>query len=152
MLLRTVPVLVLIAILPLTHACGAEERECFGTYLGGRFTNAEVRALTEVLEAFEAVGLNEPCYIVSFIWDVQTPYRGVPWKDYRTPAGVEPTNPEEGYKGLCSREFGVVYIRRVGNAEPYLYWLLIHELLHAVGYDHGDRMRAKELEVREELH
>jgi hypothetical protein len=149
----------LVALLAVYGAsCGeAEEPPCHGTYLAGEFTNEEVEALTKVLQTFSDMGIEEPCYLVTFIWSPEHPFRGGVWKDYRTTSGVEPEDPEQGYKGLCDRGYKglcdrtnkIVYVRRSGNAENKLYGLLIHELLHAVGYNHGDNMKAKENEVWE---
>ena len=95
--------------------------------------------------------MSDPCCLVSFIYRPDQPFKGTIWKDYRNPAGVVPTDPSEGYKGLCDRTNGVVYVRRFGNAEAHLYSLLIHELLHILGYDHGQRMQAWEEEVWKHL-
>jgi hypothetical protein len=68
---------IIIVCVVLFVACGieAQEEPCGGAYLAGTFTNVEVAALTDVIEAFEAVGLPEPCCLVTFIWAFDQPFR-----------------------------------------------------------------------------
>ena len=113
------------------------------TWIDGPATAEEEEALEAVLAAFKGVGLPDPCYRVVFVREPEQAIRGTTWAEFRL-TKVQPRNLAEGYRGLCDRAYRTVYVRRFGEAEPYLISLLIHELVHAVGYDHGPEMRRVE--------
>ena len=128
--------------------CGTPETDtCVAgpCYLAGDFTDEEARAVTVVTRAIVDAGYTEPGYAISFIHSPEATFKGTLWVDWR--CGVEPRNPAEGYRGFCCRKWCMVFVRRFGEARPYLYELLVHELVHALGYDHGERMRAAEKEI-----
>jgi len=124
-----------------TVACG---EDCVhGVMLCGDYDPLDARVVTLVTRAFQAVGIEEPCYCVIFVYSPDAMFRGKRWADFRVP-DTPARNPDEGYRGFCDRDFLAVYVRRYGEAAPHCLSLLIHELLHAVGYDHGPAMKATE--------
>jgi hypothetical protein len=110
----------------------------------------EARALTDVTNAITDAGFTEPGFAVNFVHSGDAHFKGTTWAEWRI-GGIEPRNPEEGYRGYCDRRWGMVFIRRFGEAEPYIHSLLIHEILHARGYDHGLEMKAAEERVWDQM-
>ena len=127
-------------------SCG-EEAECgLGVTLVGEWVEEEAQAVVEVTGCLVEVVGREPNALVNFVRE-DSEFRGVAWRDYRLP-GVVARNESEGYRGLWDAEFCMVLVRTFGEAEAFLRELLEHELLHALGYTHGEEMREVEREVR----
>ncbi len=127
--------------------CGADDSQCAAQCtLVGSWTEVEAHALTQVTGAMQELGLPRPTCWVNFVHSPDAEYKGVAWKDYRIP-GVKESHPGEGYQAIYSHEYCMALVRRYGEAGPYLVELLIHELLHSVGYAHGDVMRQAEQEI-----
>lgn len=59
-------------------------------------------------------------------------------------------NAAEGWRGWYHD--GMAYVRRYGEAEAYLESLLIHELAHSVGFQHGPEMKRFESQLKEQMH
>jgi len=136
-------------LLLLLTACGTDPCNG-GTYLAGDHTQEELTALTDVLRAFRDAGYAEPDAAVIFVRSPDMRFKGTTWGAWR--AGDYPANNEgEGYRGYWDESACAVYVRRYGDAEPYLYQLLVHELAHAAGYIHGSRMRAFEATIWDEM-
>lgn len=112
----------------------------------GDWTDEEARALTEVSKAIVDAGFVETGYAVNFVHSPDAHFKGTTWRKRRV-GGIEPTDPEVGYGGWCDHPWMMVFINRCGSKEPFLYSLLVHELVHALGYDHGPAMRAAEEKV-----
>ena len=137
------------AITLLIISCGTSESntcEAGPCYLVGDYTQEEARAVTTVTAAIVVAGYTEPGYMVNFIHDPLAHFKGTTWKEWRI-GGIPPTDPEVGYGGYCDREWCMVLINRCGSKKPHLYALLVHEILHAVGFDHGIEMRKAEEKV-----
>lgn len=138
-----------IILMLLISSCGdgSEDQRYSESWIDRLATSEEIQAFEEVLEAFYEAEVSDPGYRVIFIHTPDDLVRGVPWSSFRL-SNTAPRNEAEGYRGFCDRPGRTVYIRRYGEAEPHLHSLLIHELLHAAGYDHGEAMRSKEAEIR----
>jgi hypothetical protein len=143
----------LIASTMLLVSCGTVETqvcEAGPCYLVGDFTEKEARAVTEVTAAIVDAGLVEPGYAINFVHSADAHFKGTTWGEWRV-GGIEPTDPETGYGGWCDRPWCMVFICRFGSKEPHLYDLLVHELTHALGYDHGQRMQEVEQLIKSYL-
>lgn len=155
--------LLLTLTLILTQGCGETDEDpcnaCHGDHAMIRHYDTsiimmalaaeeEAKAAITVLKAFRTADIPDPRYYIIFVSSPEQPIRGTTWADFRLP-GVEPRNPAEGYRGYCDRENRAAYVRHYGEAAPYLYELLVHELLHAAGYNHGPEMKAIEQKVME---
>ena len=146
--LKAVPALALALLL----SCGTDDGgACAGScYLVGDYTEEEARALTDVTRAIVDAGIVEPGYAVSFVHDPNASFKQTTWKEWRV-GGIHPTDPSVGYGGWCDRPWCMVFINRCGSKRPFLHSLLIHEIMHAAGYDHGAEMKAAENRVWEEM-
>ena len=114
-----------------------------GAVLVGDYTKEEARAVAEVTAAFQDTLGTEPDVMVNFVHSPDARFRGKAWKDFRHidshyPNGYPARNEEEGYRGYYDREWHMVLVRRYGEVRAFLYELLVHELLHAMGYDYED--------------
>lgn len=137
----------------LIASCGTSEDTCCEAgpcYLVGDWTQEEAQAVTDVTNAIVAAGFTEPGYMVNFVHSPDAHFKGTTWKEWRI-GGIEPTDPEVGYGGFCDREWCMVLINRCGSKAPHLHSLLIHELIHACGFDHGPEMKKAEKEVWKHL-
>lgn len=142
-----------VAALLFLLSCGTSEHdtcEAGPCFLVGDWTQEEARALTVVTNAITDAGYTEPGYAVNFIHDPNTSFKGTTWKQWRT-QGIPARDPEVGYGGCCDREWCMVFVNRCGSKRDKLYELLVHELMHAVGFDHGPEMKAAEQKVWENL-
>jgi len=142
-----------LAITLLIISCGSPESGmCVagGCYLVGDWTQLEAQAVTDVTAALVDAGYTEPGYMINFVHDPNSSFKGTTWKEWRI-GGIEPTDPEVGYGGFCDREWCMVLVNRCGSKEPHLYSLLVHEIMHAVGFDHGPEMKKAEQKVWEHL-
>ena len=134
-------------------ACGSTETqvcEAGPCYLVGDHTKEEAQALSDVTRAIVAAGFTEPGYAINFVHSPDAHFKGTTWAEWRI-GGIEPTDPEVGYGGWCDRPWCMVFINRCGSKEPHLYSLLVHELTHALGYDHGERMQEVEQLIKSYL-
>jgi hypothetical protein len=134
-------------------SCGTSETqvcEAGPCYLVGDFTQLEAQAVTDVTNALTAAGFTEPGYAVNFVHSPDAHFKGTTWAEWRV-GGIEPTDPAVGYGGWCDRPWCMVFINRCGSKEPHLYSLLVHELTHALGYDHGQRMKEVEQLIKSYL-
>ena len=113
-----------------------------GCVLVGDYTQEEAKAVTEVTAAFQEVLGTEPDVMVNFVHSPGAMYRGARWENYHT--GSEMSVNSEGYYGLWDSEHCMVLVRRYGEAVPIMRQILIHELLHALGYRHGEGMQETE--------
>ena len=147
---RTIPAILLILLV----SCGTDDvGVCSGgCYLAGDYTPEEAQALADVTNAITDAGYAEPGYAINYVHSPDAPFRGTTWREYRNPEGVEPTDPAVGYGGIVIHEWCMIYINRCGSKEPHLYSLLVHEILHAVGFSHGPEMRAAEEKVMSNSH
>ena len=133
-----------ITLLLVTVACGEDLCTAPGVSIQGPAIMEDVQALSDVLDAMQDSGIGEPaCTVVVFLYDSDHALRVLPqsWKEDRTDGLV---------RGMCRRHDSgrrTVYVRRYGDAEPFCVSLLIHELTHAIGYDHGDAMRDVERRI-----
>ena len=133
-------------------SCGTTEQNLCTAgpcYLVGDYTPGEARAVTIVTDAIVAAGYTEPGYAVNFVHSPEASFKGTTWKEWRAPCGVEPTDPKVGYGGWCDRPWCMVFINRCGSKEPRLYQLLVHELMHAVGFNHGNPAEAAKMQAAE---
>jgi len=114
----------------LIGACGGWPDDCrHGVMLAGEWTDEDAATLSRVMEAIREVHGGEPCYFVTFVYTHEQAVRCLPQSPIEGRTG--------GFvRGVCKRWCQTVYIRRFGDAEPYCESLLIHELAHAVGYEH----------------
>jgi hypothetical protein len=138
----------------LIASCGTTENtlcEAGGCYLVGSWTEEEAQALTVVTNAIVDAGFTEPGYMINFVHDPNSHFRGTTWREWRN-GQDEPRDPSVGYGGTVIHEWCMVLINRCGSKEPYLYSLLIHELVHALGYYEHDRaFKAAEAKIWEYL-
>lgn len=174
MFLRSI-LLLLIVVLGFP-ACGEEEQQyapcpwardknpsrCGADVVGFRMccpadlSADEADAVADLSCALESLGLQRPeqCLVV-----VRGLWQGIPrvckkckcaetWKDLVRVIGVPPTKPEFGYRGYCG--WHAVMVRRFGDTLLIKTFrnLLVHEYTHALGYNHGDEMRAMEAAVK----
>jgi len=137
---------VAITLLLAVSACGEDLCTTPGVSIQGAAIMEDVQALSDVLDAMQESGVGEPaCTVVVFLYD----------SDHARAKRILPTSPKAGLtdnlvRGMCRRHDSgrrTVYIRRYGDAEPFCVSLLIHELTHAIGYDHGDAMRDVERRI-----
>jgi hypothetical protein len=135
--------------LSLIVACGEEEPKGeFG--LCSDATEEERETLGKVYDAFCALGSEPHCCVVFVRSPDQAVLEGLTWVDLPDRYGIDARNAAEGWRGCYLG--GVAYVRRYGEAEPYLEALLVHELAHAVGFDHGPAMQGFEARVKEQIH
>jgi hypothetical protein len=133
----------------LVVACGTEEtKEEFG--LCSDATVEEQACMWQVYDAFLELG-HELGGCVFFVRSPdQEILEGTTWAELPTKYRVEARNAAEGWRGWYHD--GVAYVRRYGEAEPFLESLLIHELAHSVGFQHGPEMAQFEGQVRRQIH
>lgn len=137
--------LILLWIL-LVVACGNEETGgAFG--LCSEATIEERDAVWQVYDAFLELGYELHCCVVFVRSPNQEIVEGATWDELPTKHKIEARNAAEGWRGWYHD--GVSYVRRYGEAEPYLESLLIHELAHSVGFHHGPEMQRFEAKVLE---
>ena len=133
----------------LLAACGEETMKGeFG--LCSDATLEEQDAVWQVYDAFCELGYKLHCCVVFVRSPDQEVLKDVTWLELPEKYRVEARNSAEGWRGWYHR--GVAYIRRYGEAEPYLESLLIHELAHSVGFQHGPAMEEFESRVKEQMH
>jgi hypothetical protein len=129
-------------------ACGEEEREReFG--LCSDATIEEQDTMWRVYDAFLALGYELHCCVFFVRSPHQEVVNGVSWVELPIKYRLEARNAAEGWRGWYND--GVAYIRRYGEAEPYLESLLVHELAHSVGFQHGTKMNQFERRVKEQM-
>jgi len=135
---------VLILLLVVIPACGEDLCTEPGVHIQGPAIMEDIETLSIVLDAMQDSGIGEPaCTVVVFLYD----------SDHAK--SILPTSPKAGrtdnlVRGMCRRHDDgrrTVYIRRYGDAEPYCMSLLVHELVHAIGYDHGEVMKEVERKI-----
>ena len=134
-------------------SCGTTETqvcEAGPCYLVGDFYQIEAQAVTDVTRALVDAGFTEPGYAINFVHSPDASFMGTTWAEWRNGV-VEPTDPEVGYGGTVIHKWCMVFINRCGSKEPHLYSLLIHELTHALGYNHGERMQEVEQLIKSYL-
>ena len=130
-------------------ACGEEGAQGqFG--LCSDATLEEEETLWRVFDAFRELGYEPQCCVVFVRSPDQQVKNGLTWVELPDKYDIDARNAAEGWRG-CYLE-GVVYVRRYGDAEPYLESLLIHEMAHSVGFQHGSAMKEFESRVKEQLH
>ena len=144
------PLLIVMLTAFLLTACGHDDCDYPPGKVLGDATPEEIQAAHEVPLAIEAAGYGLPHYAVNYIHSRDDYMHGTTWSEYRW-STVQPTDGLDGYRGICLEGDCAVYIRRFGGMEDKLYSLLVHELLHAVGFEHGTRMKAAEQHVHEIL-
>jgi len=113
-------------------------------------TEEEEAAVLQVQDAFLELGYELDCCVVFVRSPDQVLLDDTAWVELPDKFRVEARNAAEGWRGWYHA--GVAYVRRYGEAEPYLESLLIHELAHAVGFKHGPAMKRFESQVKEQMH
>ena len=73
-------------------------------------------------------------------------YLNSTWVDFRV-NDEKPKTLKRGYGGVYHPVYNIVYINTDNWDNLHFTKTLIHELLHAVGYGHGDEMQAKGKEI-----
>lgn len=132
----------------LAAACGEEEMQGqFG--LCSDATEEEQETLWEVYDAFCETGYELECCVVFVRSPNQQILEGATWVELPYKYHIDARNAAEGWRGWYHD--GVAYVRRYGEAEPYLESLLIHELAHSVGFEHGPAMKEFESRVKEQM-
>lgn len=133
----------------LVAACGEDELQSeFG--LCSDATLEEEDTLWKVHDAFWELGYELGCCVVFVRSPDQEVLNGWTWVELPDKYRLEARNAAEGWRGWYHQ--GVAYVRRYGEAEPYLESLLIHELAHSVGFHHGSAMKKFEWRVKEQMH
>lgn len=122
--------------------CGSAEAG--PAYLVGDYTQEELEALTAVQNAFQCAGFPYSGVAVNFVHSPDAHFKGTTWAEWRLP-GVPARNEAEGYRGYYDQVWHMVFIRRYGEAEPLLHDLLIHEILHSLGYHHDTPQAAEKM-------
>jgi hypothetical protein len=113
-------------------------------------TEEEQAAVWQVYDAFCALG-HELSACVAFVRSPdQVVLDDTPWLELPEKFRIEARTAAEGWRGWYHD--GMAYIRRYGEAEPYLESLLIHELAHSVGFHHGPEMKEFESQVKGQMH
>ena len=111
-------------------------------------SSEHVQVVTQVLDAFQCAGFEDPGYAIVFVMSRdQTGPGGVPWSEFAF-ADTPAKEPDNGYHGYCDRQNCVAYVRAFSVPEWTLPNTLAHELLHGLGYEHGDEMRRAEQKVQ----
>jgi hypothetical protein len=131
-------------------ACGEHEEQTTEFGLCSDATLEEQETMWRVYGTFCELGY-EPHSCVVFVRSPdQEVLDGLTWVELPDRYRIDARNAAEGWRGCYLG--GVVYVRRYGEAEPYLESLLIHELAHSVGFQHGSAMKAFESRVEERMH
>jgi hypothetical protein len=136
-------------LLLLIAACGEGEVEGqFG--ICSDATKEEEAAVWEAHDAFFELGYELHCCVAFVRSPDQEVLEDTPWVELPEKFRIEARTAAEGWRGWYHN--GVAFVRRYGEAEPYLESLLIHELAHAVGFKHGPAMKRFESQVKEQMH
>ncbi len=132
----------------LVVACGEEEtKREFG--LCSDATPEEQDSMWQVYDAFVELGYELDCCVVFVQSPEQKVLEDATWVELPVRYRTDARNAAEGWRGWYHD--GVAYVRRYGEAEPYLESLLIHEVAHSVGFQHGQRMIEFEKQVRQQI-
>jgi len=117
------------------HCEQAELPVCDGSWVG----EVEYKATKSVGEAALLATGYVPCVCARFIFTQEEAGQYLP----------KTKNPDANPCGYArgSAPRGEVRIRRYGGMEPYCESLLIHELAHHYGYDHGPEMKEFEQSI-----
>ena len=134
--------------LSLVVACGEEETKR-GLDLCSDATFEEQDSMRQVHDAFYELGYELDCCVIFVRSPDQKILEDTTWLELPLTYRTEARNASEGWRGWYHD--GVAYIRRYGEAEPYLESLLVHELAHSIGFQHGPEMKQFEAQVREQI-
>jgi hypothetical protein len=113
-------------------------------------TEEEQAAVWQVYDAFRELGYELHCCVVFVRSPDQAILEETPWVELPGRYRIEARNAAEGWRGWYHD--GVAYVRRYGEAAPYLESLLIHELAHSVGFRHGPAMKEFESQLKGQMH
>jgi len=113
-------------------------------------TEEEQAAVWKVQDAFSELGYELDCWVVFVRSPDQIILEDIAWVELPEKFRIEARTAAEGWRGWYHA--GVAYVRRYGEAEPYLESLLIHELAHSVGFHHGPEMKRFESRVKVQMH
>ena len=112
-------------------------------------TEEEQAAVWQVHDAFSELGYELHCCVVFVRSPDQEILEDTTWVELPDKCRTDARNAAEGWRGWYHD--GVAYVRRYGEAERYLESLLIHELAHSIGFQHGPAMKQFESQLKGQM-
>ena len=105
------------------------------------------------LAAFEIIGAEKPSFKRNepFVYPVRDVNEhidllGSTWVAYRS-GDQKPTNKKRGYGGIYSYQHNTLFINCDNWGMDHFINVVVHEALHAAGYEHGKVMETRQKEI-----